>query len=354
MMSHPAEAAGRHILVTGGCGFIGRHLVSLLSARGDHVRVLDLADWPRAADPLPPNVEMRQGSIRDKAALARACMGVDTVFHLAANPNLWAPDPNTFHEVNYEGTQRVLEAAANARVSRFVYTSTESILKNINAPRASHAALIDEKVSHGEEDVPGPYCLSKYRAEQAALAAARTGQPVVIVNPTMPIGPGDLTLTPPTRMILGFLNGTTPAYLACDFNLVDARDAALGHLLAAQYGRVGERYILGNENLSLGHLLKELARLTDLSMPKSRVPYWLAYVSALVSEGLANITKKPPMAPLTGVRLARSSMAFDCSKAQEELRWQCRPLQQSLIDTIRDLDRRGLLTRKPTGLQGLA
>ena len=121
----------------------------------------------------------------------------------------------------------------------------------------------------------------------------------------------------------------------------------LGHLLAAEHGKVGERYILGNENLSLGNLLAQLGDLTGLSMPKRRVPYWLAYVSALVSEGIANITKKPPMAPLTGVRLARSSMAFDCSKAQAELNWQCRPLAQSLLDTIQDLDQRGLLTRKP-------
>ncbi len=335
-------------LVTGGCGFMGRHLVSLLSARGERVRILDLRDWPSApATPLPANVELRQGSIRDRAVLARAMNGVTRVFHLAANPNLWAADPNTFHEVNYEGTCRVLEAAANANVARFVYTSTESILKNINAPRSSQNALIDENVRHGVEDVPGPYCRSKFRAEEAAKAAADHGLPLVIVNPTMPIGPGDFLLTPPTKMILGFLNGTTPAYLNCDFNLVDGRDAALGHLLAAEHGRVGERYILGHENLSLGRLLEMLERLTQLPMPKRRVPYWLAYVSALVSESLANITKKPPLAPLTGVRLARSSMAFDCSKAQKELHWQCRPLEQSLRDTIVDLRQRGLLRRSP-------
>ena len=346
MSADPGQGS-RQVLVTGGCGFIGRHLVSLLAARGDRVRVLDLADWPRGSEALPPNVEMRRGSILDKVALAAACGGVDTIFHLAANPNLWAPDPNTFHAVNYEGTMRVLEAAAASQVSRFVYTSTESILKNINALRASQDALIDERVDHGEDDVPGPYCRSKFRAERAARLAAEAGLPVVIVNPTMPIGPGDLTLTPPSKMILGFLNGTTPAYLACDFNLVDARDAALGHVLAAEHGTVGERYILGNENLSLGDLLSQLDDLTGLSMPKQRVPYWLAYVSALVSEGVANITKNPPLAPLTGVRLARSSMAFDCRKAQAELQWQCRPLRQSLLDTIQDLDRRGLLTRKP-------
>jgi dihydroflavonol-4-reductase len=336
-------------LVTGGCGFMGWHLVALLSARGERVRVLDLRDWPQSPNlPLPANVEMRQGSIRDRAVLTRAMAGVERVFHLAANPNLWAADPNSFHEVNYEGSCRVLEAAAAAKVERFVYTSTESILKNINAPRASQNALIDEKVRHSVNDVPGPYCRSKFRAEEAAKAAADSGLPLVIVNPTMPIGPGDFLLTPPTKMILGFLNGTTPAFLDCDFNLVDARDAALGHLLAAEHGRVGERYILGNENLSLGRLLAELERLTGLSMPRRKVPYWLAYASALVSEGIANITKKPPLAPLTGVRLARSSMAFDCSKAQSELHWQCRPLQQSLRDTVLDLQQRGLLRRHPS------
>lgn len=335
-------------LVTGGCGFMGRHLVSLLSARGDRVRILDLRDWPASSTmPLPANVELRLGSIQDKAVLARATAGVDRVFHLAANPNLWAADPNTFHAVNYEGTCRVIEAAAAAKVSRFVYTSTESILKNINAPRASQKALIDENVRHSVDDVPGPYCRSKFRAEEAAQAAADGGLPLMIVNPTMPIGPGDFLLTPPTKMILGFLNGTTPAYLDCDFNLVDARDAALGHVLAAEQGRVGERYILGHENLSLGHLLAELQRLTGLAMPRRRVPYWLAYISALVSEGIANMTKKPPLAPLTGVRLARSSMAFDCRKARTELNWQCRPLEQSLRDTVIDLHQRGLLRRNP-------
>ena len=342
------QAVGRLSLVTGGCGFMGRHLVSLLSTRGDHVRILDLRDWPASPSmPLPANVELHLGSIRDRAVLARACAGVDRVFHLAANPNLWAADPNTFHEVNYEGTCRVIEAAASANIARFVYTSTESILKNINAPRTSRNAVIDENVRHSIKDVPGPYCRSKFRAEEAAQAAARDGMPLVIVNPTMPIGPGDFLLTPPTKMVLGFLNGTTPAFLDFDFNLVDARDVAWGHLLAAEQGRVGERYILGHENLTLRRFLDELERLTGLSMPRYRVPYWLAYLSALVSEGISNITKKPPIAPLTGVRLTRSSMAFDCRKARIELGWQCRPFVQSLRDTIVDLDQRGLLRRNP-------
>lgn len=331
-------------LVTGGCGFIGRHLVSLLASRGEKVRVLDLREWPDA----PTGVELRRGSILDRGALDRAMAGVDRVFHLAGNPNLWAPDPQSFLDVNYQGTCRVLEAAAAAGVSRIVYTSTESVLKNIRAPRASPAHLIDETAKLTVDDVPGAYCRSKFLAEEAARRAAETGLPVVIVNPTMPIGPGDILLTPPTKMILGFLNGTIPAYLNCEFNLVDARDAALGHLAAAEHGRVGERYILGGTNISLYDLLQRLGALTGLPMARTRVPYALALAAAVISESLANIRKQPPMAPLTGVRLARSSMAFDSRKARAELNWTCRPLDLSLLDTIKDLKRRGLLLRDVT------
>ena len=331
----------RTALVTGGCGFIGRHLTRLLAVRGYQVRVLDLQDWPEA----PAGVEIRIGSILDPAALASALEGMQLVFHLAANPNLWAPDPRTFHAVNYEGTCRVLEAAAKAGVSRIVYTSTESILKNIRARDGSDAALIDENVELGLDDVWGAYCRSKYLAETAARGAAKSGLPVVIVNPTMPVGPGDGLLTPPTRMLLGFLNGATPAYLDCEFNLVDARDVALGHLLAAERGRFGERYILGGENLALGHVLELLREMTGLPIARCQVPYRLAYIVGVISEGLARLTKRPPLAPLTGVVLARSSMAFDSRKARRELGWVSRPLRQSLQDAVIDLQSRGLLRR---------
>lgn len=332
-------------LVTGGSGFIGRHLVAALNARGERVRVLDL----RPVKPAIEGVESVLGSITDPADVARAVAGCERVFHLAANPNLWAPDPRTFDAVNHQGTRRMLEAAQQTGVARFVYTSTESILKSCRAPKSSRRALIDESVVLTLDDMPGPYCRSKFLAEEAAREAAAGGLPVVIVNPTMPIGPGDGLLTPPSKMILGFLNGETPAYLDCQFNLVDARDVAQGQVLAAEKGRVGERYILGHVNLSLGQLLAELQRLTGLKMPTARVPYSLALVSALVSEGVANFTKKPPMAPLTGVRLARTSMAFDCSKAQNELGWNCRPLEASLGDTIRWMSGQALL-RRPVAL----
>lgn len=332
-------------LVTGGSGFIGWHLVAALAARGERVRVLDL----RPVSPSIEGVELSLGSITDPVHVARAMEGCERVFHLAANPNLWAPDPRTFEQVNHQGTRRLLEAAQKAGVQRFVYTSTESILKSYRAPKTSQRALIDERVVLSLDDMPGPYCRSKFLAEQAAREAAAGGLPVVIVNPTMPIGPGDGLLTPPSKMILGFLNGETPAYLDCEFNLVDARDVAEGQVLAAEKGRVGERYILGNVNLSLGALLDHLHRLTGLKMPATRVPYALALVSAVVSEGIANLTRKPPMAPLTGVRLARTSMAFDCSKARNELGWSCRTLEASLADTIRWMSGQRLL-RRPVAL----
>jgi len=319
--------------------------VEQLAARGERVRVLDL----RSLGATPAGVEHVVGSITDPATVARAMDGCERVFHLAANPNLWAPDPRSFDVVNHQGTRRMLEAAQKAGVQRFVYTSTESILKSCRAPKGSARALIDEKVRLTLEDMPGPYCRSKFLAEEAAREAAAGGLPVVIANPTMPIGPGDTLLTPPSKMILGFLNGETPAYLDCEINMVDARDIAAGHILAADKGRVGERYILGNANLRLGELLAKLHRLTGLPMPRTRIPYALALVSAVVSEGISNMTKKPPIAPLTGVRLTRTSMAFDCSKARGELGWSCRTLEQSLCDAISWMSGCGLL-RRPVAL----
>lgn len=329
-------------LVTGGCGFIGRHLVQALHARGDEVHILDLRAWE--GKPLD-GVTVTIGSVTDPAAVRQAMDGMDRLFHVAANPNLWAPDPRQFHEVNFVGTCRVLEEAARQSLRRIVYTSTESILKSVRGARKSQRSAIDETARLTLDDMPGPYCRSKFQAEEAAREAAASGLPVVIVNPTMPLGPGDRLLTPPTKMVLGFVNGKTPAYLNCEFNLVDARDAALGHLLAAERGRIGHRYILGGENVELRHLLQDLAFLTGRKMPSFKVPYGIALAASLVSEAIANLRKRPPVAPITGVRLARSSMAFNCAKARAELGWQARPLRQTLYDALIWLQEAGLLTR---------
>lgn len=314
-------------LVTGGGGFVGRHLVRLLHERGESVRVLDLAGAPG----LPPEVEVIAGSVLDTAKLRQAMGGVGRVYHLAANPNLWAPDPQIFMETNYRGTQAVLSAAAEAKSERIVYTSTESILKSYRHPAPD---ALDETVSWTVDDMPGPYCRSKFLAEQAALAAARNGLPVVVVNPTLPIGPGDIHLTPPTRMLLDFLTGKAPAYLDCAFNLVDVRTVALGHILAAEKGRIGERYILGGRNITVVDLLAMLGRLSGRPMPHRRIPYWVAWTMAAASETLSIVTKRPPIAPLTGVRLARTPMRFDSGKAIRELGLPETPLEASLQDAL--------------------
>ncbi len=339
----------RRSLVTGGGGFIGRHLVRLLLERGERVRVLDIVPADGApADGLPQSAEMVLGSITDAACVREAMADVERVYHLAANPNLWAPRAASFLEVNHLGTRTVLAEAERRGVERVVYTSTESILKKspgMRLWRQQEAAPIDERVELGVEDMPGPYCRSKFLAEAEAHAAARRGLPVVIVNPTMPIGPGDRHLTPPSRMLLGFLNGEMPAYLDCVFNLVDARDVAAGHILAAERGQVGERYILGNTNIGLKQLLDLLHELTGLAMPRLRIPYPVALAAALVAETISAVTGRPPMAPLTGVRLAATPLAFDSRKAVEVLGLPQTPLRRSLLDAIADFARRGLVRR---------
>lgn len=320
-------------LVTGGAGFVGRHLVQLLISKGEQVRILDLADYPDR----PPAVEYIKGSILDRAAMRKALVGANRLFHVAANPNLWHVRPETFMETNCEGTRTVLdEALAYGQLERVVYTSTESILKSYRwvRPPTTHG-FIDENIKLEVQDMPGPYCRSKFLAEQVAFDFARSGLPLVIVNPTLPIGPGDFRQTPPTKMLLGFLNGKTPAFLESEFNMIDVRDVAAGHILAAERGQIGERYILGCRNIRLSELLAILSNLTGLPMPRLRVPYWLALASAYVSETVANLTGIAPVAPITGVRLARTPMAFDSSKAVAALNLPQTPIETALLDFIR-------------------
>lgn len=324
-------------LVTGGLGFIGQYVVAQLLSRGAHIRILDLARPEQRIE----GVDYIQGSITDQDLVNASMEGVQWVFHLAANAGLWSPRKQDFLTINQIGTRNVMVAAQNADVQRVVHTSTESILKT---DRAKSPEIIDESVRLRFEDMVGPYCQGKFLAEQEAFAAAERGLPVVIVNPTIPIGPGDRRLTPPSRMVLGFLNGDYPAFLNSTLNMVDARDVAIGHILAAEKGRVGERYLLGNTNLQLKELLQILTNLTGIPMPRRQVPYWLALLVSVVQEFIADhITHKPPAAPLTGVRLAGSPMNFDSTKAYQELGFAGRPIQESLKDAIHWYRQRGLL-----------
>lgn len=338
---------GKACLVTGGLGFIGQYVVQQLLERGDNVRILDLAEPSQRL----PGVDYVQGSITDPPLVAAAMEGIEWVFHLAANAGLWSPRKQEFLTVNQSGTRNVMAAAAAAGVERVVHTSTESILKT---DKGNVPELIDESVQLTFEDMVGAYCQGKFLAEQEAFAAAARGLPVVTVNPTIPIGPGDRRLTPPSRMILGFLNGDYPAFLNSTLNVVDARDVATGHLLAAEKGRVGERYLLGNTNLDLQKLLTLLADLTGLPMPQRQVPYWLALTVSRVQELIADtLTHRPPAAPLTGVRLAGSPMHFSSNKAQQELGFSGRPVEQSLADAIAWYGEQGLLLRQSPKLATL-
>lgn len=337
-------AGARMNLVTGGAGFIGGHLVDLLQRQGEAVRVLDrVAPEPPATVP----AEFIEGSVTDAGTVAQAMAGVARVFHLAALADLWIPDKGEYLRVNHEGTRNVLRAAAEAGVETVVHCSTEAVLAGCTGPDR----IVDEDARPRPRDMPGPYPLSKLLAEQEAFAAAAAGRRVLVVSPTVPIGPGDRHLTPPARMLLGFLNGDYPAYLETTLNLVDVRDVALGHLRAAEQGVAGRRYVLAGTDRRLSQLLAEVEALTGLTMPRRRIPYWLAWTAGMLGEWLADhVTRRPPAAPLTGVRLARNPVHFDNRRARLELGVEFRPLAASLRDSILDFRNRGLLQRSPSRL----
>jgi len=309
-------------LVTGGSGFIGRQLVAALLGRGDSVRVLDCA---MPFEPLP-GVDFVQGSILDRATLRRALDGVDCVYHLAAIAHLWTPDVGAFDAVNRRGTETLLSAAADSQVRRVVHCSTEAVLM---LPRA--ARMIDEAAPATLGDMAGPYTRSKYLAEQAAVAAARGGFPVVIVNPTLPIGSGDRRVTPPTAMMALYLLGKSRFFLNCVLNLVDVRDVAAGMLLAAERGRPGERYILGGENMWLRQVATMLGRMRGRETRLWSVPGPLALASGHLCEWAAdNVTHKMPAVTAEGVRLALRSAPIDNTKARRELGYAPRPVLDAM------------------------
>ncbi|MBV9126054.1 MAG: NAD-dependent epimerase/dehydratase family protein [Planctomycetes bacterium] len=318
------------ILVTGGAGFIGSHLVRRLLDQGETVRVLEL---PRArVGHLPLDwIELVRGDIRDRDAVARAVRGCREVYHLAANPQLWTQRRGLFRQVNHLGAVHVLEAALAAGVRRVLHTSTESILT-----RAVQTSPIAEDQQVTLRDVVGPYCRSKYLAERHAFRLARAGAPVVIVNPTLPIGPGDWGRSPPTQLVLDFCRGKRREYLDADLNLIDVRDVAEGMVRAMERGRPGRRYLLGHENFSIRDLFLLLARLTGLPEPRWRVPYPVALAAAYVSEWWADVfTHQIPAATVTGVKLTRRRMHFDPRRSLEELGLHPRPAAESLAEAIR-------------------
>lgn len=317
------------VLVTGATGFLGNHVARLLAERGERVRVLVRPSSEfRRLEGLP--VERVAGDLRDPASLARATEGVETVYHVAADYRLWARAPREIYEANVTGTRNLLQAARNAGVARFVYTST---VATVAVPHAG--SLPDERTVTSLEQMIGHYKRSKWLAEQEALGAARAGLPVVIVNPTTPVGPGDARPTPTGGALVDFLNGRMPAYVDTGLNWVPVEDAAAGHLLAAERGAVGERYILGGENLSLKQVLDMLAGVSGRPAPRVRLPHVVALAAGYADAAVSHLLSREPRIPLEGVRMARHSMFVDAGKARRDLGFAPGPVAEALQRAVR-------------------
>jgi nucleoside-diphosphate-sugar epimerase len=313
-------------LVTGGSGFIGQHLVALL-ARGRRVRIFDLRP-PTCA---PPDTQFVKGSVLDPAQVNAALEDVDEVYHLAALPGMWIPHKADFHAVNCRGTQIVIEAARKRGISRFLHCSTESILFS----PASRAPVVSEAINAALHEMPGAYTRSKKLAEQSALDAAAAGFPIVIANPTMPIGPHYGNLTPPTLMLQHFRDRRVQFYLDFILNLVDVRDVAAGLLLAMERGQVGHRYILGGEDISLGKLLDVMETVSGRKALRVPIPIGVAHMTAAVMEFFADhVTRRPPAATVEAVRIASRSKALSIEKSRRELGYAPRPIEPALREAI--------------------
>jgi dihydroflavonol-4-reductase len=270
------------------------------------------------------DAEPVRGDLRDPASLERAVAGCSVVFHVAADYRLWARHPEELYRSNVDGTRNLLKAARDAGVERVVYTSTVGC---IGVPQGG---LGDESLPVALESMTGVYKRSKFLAEQIALAFAREGLPVVIVNPTAPVGDHDFKPTPTGRIILDFLRRKMPAYVDTGLNVVDARDTAEGHLLACERGRAGERYILGSENLTLQGIFESLARISGLKAPTVRIPYAVAFAVGAVNTAWANVTGIEPRAPLDGVKMSRKKMWVTHEKAVRELGYAPGPADMAL------------------------
>lgn len=315
-------------LVTGGTGFVGANVVRELLREGATVRVLARPGGDRRAL-AGLGVEIVEGDLTRPSTLDAAVAGVATVFHVAADYRLWAADPRALYRTNVDGTRAILEAAVEAGAKRIVYTSTVGAL---GLPRDGSPGTEDTPASLA--DMVGPYKASKFLAEQAALGFARRGAPVIIVNPSAPVGPWDVKPTPTGQMIVDFLNGRMFASLDTGLNLVHVRDVACGHLLAAERGRLGEKYILGNTNLSLGEIFRLLAELTGRPAPRVRIPYPVAWLVAVGMEGGARLTGRAPRVSLTAVRMARKRMYFSAAKAVRELGLPQTAVGQALAEAV--------------------
>lgn len=320
--------------VTGASGFIGANLVHELNARGHAVKAL-LRESSDRRGLAGADYEAVDGDLSDKIRLTSAMRGCDWCFHVAASYHLWLPDYAPMYAANVEGTRNMIEAAAEAGCSRIVYTSTVGC---IGLPKTVNGKVepTDEATPVSGSQMSNHYKKSKWQAEQVARELADTGLPVVIVNPSAPIGPRDVKPTPTGKVIVDFLNRKMPAYLDTGLNWAHVRDVAIGHILAAEKGRVGERYILGNAegNLTMKDAFAILRDITGVPAPRMKIPYFVAWSAAVVDEAISSLTQKHPKAPLAGVRMAKYKMFFNPAKAIRELGLPQTPPRQALQDAV--------------------
>jgi len=316
-------------LVTGATGFVGGAVARALVNSGIDVRVL-----ARAGADLQNlqglTVERVEGDLRDPASLRKSLTGCRQLYHVAAHYALWAKDPSIFYEINVTGTKNLLEAAREAGTERIVYCST---IGAIGLPPGGGLGTEETPVSL--EQMAGHYKRSKYLAEQEVLKLAKAGLPVVIVNPSAPVGAGDVKPTPTGQVIVDFMKGRMPAYIETGMNIVDVDDVAAGHLLAMQKGRIGERYILGNKNLMLREVFEILSRLTGVKAPTIKLPRLAILPLAYLNQWIADLTGQPPRIPLEGVKMAKYTMHYDCSKAIRELGIPHTPPEVALEKAVR-------------------
>jgi dihydroflavonol-4-reductase len=321
--------------VTGASGFIGGNLVHELVARGHQVRALIRpGSDARVLEGVP--FERVEGELSDRDRLREALYGCDWCFHLAGSYHLWMRDYRPMFADNVEGTRTVIEAASAMGCARIVYTSTVGC---IGLPGFSGGQITpsDETIRATDDQMINPYKLSKWQAEKVALDLARKGAPVVIVNPSAPIGPRDPKPTPTGQVIVDYLNRSLPAYLDTGLNWVHVRDVAIGHILAAERGRVGERYILGNAegNWTMLEMLQALAQITGIPAPTRQIPYRVALALAGANAMLSVVTHKRPHVPLAGVRMGKHKMYFNPAKAIRELGLPQTPPEQALADAVK-------------------
>jgi dihydroflavonol-4-reductase len=315
-------------LVTGATGFLGSHVARQLVARGDEVRVLMRpSSNNRAISDL--SLEYVTGDLRDAASLERAMNGVKRVFHVAADYRLWSKNPQEIYDSNVGGTKNLLAAARKAGIEQLVYTSTVATIA-VDRPELPNE-FTDAKLG----EMIGHYKRSKWMAEQEVLQAAKEGAPAIVAMPTTPVGPWDWKPTPTGKIILDFLNGKMPGYVETGLNFVGVEECAAGHLLVSERGKMGERYLLGAENLTLKELLDALAGITGLRAPGMKIPHGVALGVAYVESAFSRLIGKDPQIPVEGVKIAQHKMFVDCSRAQRELGFQPGPAAAALERSVR-------------------